>query len=153
MADNPPAFVPMDDPPEDAAMQHSPWRMEPRLSSVGDRVEAFLASAGFDRGPWLAVAFATGIALWFALPSPAYWILAISSGLLLASGSLALWRGKDQRAHLRIAGVTIGLLLASSVAVVWSKSALIGGQPIPRPLSASVEGRVLERIEQPAEDR
>ena len=37
-----------------------------RLNLV-DRAEAFLANAGFDRAPWLAVAFACGILSWVSL--------------------------------------------------------------------------------------
>ena len=35
----------------DAALQRQ-WRNRARLSSVGDALERFLESAGFDRGPW-----------------------------------------------------------------------------------------------------
>ena len=59
--------VPLGDEPADAAMQQSPWRKTVRLSSVADGAEVRLAKAGFDRGPWLAVAFASGIAAWFVL--------------------------------------------------------------------------------------
>ena len=61
-------FVPLGEPRGDAALQHPHWRKRVSLSSTADAAEVFLAGAGFDRGPWLAVAFAAGIALWFALP-------------------------------------------------------------------------------------
>jgi competence protein ComEC len=97
--------VPLGDEPADAAMQQSPWRKTVRLSSAGDAAEAMLARAGFDRGPWLAVAFAGGIAAWFVLPGPAQWVLIANLGLLLALGAVALWRGnaarpaRDDRVH------------------------------------------------------
>ena len=53
-----------------------PWQTGRRLSSIAghprrlaDAAEAFLASAGFDRAPWLAVIFALGIGAWFMLPT------------------------------------------------------------------------------------
>jgi len=86
-------LVPLGEEPGDAALQQPPWRKAARLSSAADAAEAFLARAGFDRGPWLAVALATGIAAWFALPSAGWWVAAMGAGLILALGALALWRG------------------------------------------------------------
>ena len=67
-----------------------PWRKSIRLSSIGGALESFLASAGLDRGPWLAVGFAVGIALWFVLPGPQEWGIAI---LLCAVAALAAGLG------------------------------------------------------------
>ena len=89
--------VPLGDEPADAAMQQPPWRKSARLSSAADVAEAQLARAGFDRGPWLAVAFASGIAAWFVLADSAEWVLATSAYLFLAVGALALWRGNASR--------------------------------------------------------
>src|SRR5690349_20322453 len=89
MAEHTPSLVPLGEGPADAAMQHVHWRKRWQLSSIGERIETFLASAGFDRGPWLAVAFAAGIALWFVLPRPAEWVAAIAAGLIVAIGSVA----------------------------------------------------------------
>src|SRR5690606_16248787 len=58
-------LIPLDDGPADAAVQKVHWRKRARLSSGADAAEAGLARAGFDRGPWLAVAFASGIGAWF----------------------------------------------------------------------------------------
>lgn len=134
-------------------MRQSPWRMPARLSSVGDMLEQWLAGAGFDRGPWLAVAFGGGIAAWFALPHPAEWGAAIAIALLVAVGSAALWQGREDRTHLLRAGLAIGLMVAAGILVVWSRSALVGAMPLERPTSGVFVGRVLERIEQPAEGR
>ncbi|MEO1105292.1 MAG: hypothetical protein AAFW98_16425, partial [Pseudomonadota bacterium] len=50
------------------------WQRGGGLSSaVAARAERFLASAGFDRAPWLAVMFAGGILAWFALRTPWQW--------------------------------------------------------------------------------
>jgi competence protein ComEC len=123
------------------------------LSSVADAVDGFLGRAGFDRGPWLAVALATGIAAWFALPGPGWWVAAMASGLIVALGALALWRGVEARSNLTLACVGAGLLVAFGVALIWTRSELAGAPPIARPGSMVVTGAVLERIEQPADER
>ena len=56
------------------------WRMTLSVSSVTDAAEQFLSESGFDRGPWLVVAFAAGIASWFAFQDPWQWIAAIGAG-------------------------------------------------------------------------
>ena len=153
MATRVPPLVPLGDEPVDAALQRPPWRNAARLSSVGDAVEAFLARASFDRGPWLAVALAAGIAAWFALPGPWWWVAAIAAGLILALGALAVWRGVEGRSNLVIGCVGVGLLVSAGVALVWTRSEIVGAEPIARPGSSVVAGKVLERIEQPADDR
>ncbi len=145
--------VPLGEEPDDAAMQQSPWRKSARLSSVADYVEAWLARAGFDRGPWLAVGFAGGIAAWFVLATPVEWVLAGGAGLMAALGAAALWRGNASRQHTMTAFIALGLLFAAGVAVVWTRSSLVGAPAIERPLAGTFDGRVLQRIEQPAEGR
>lgn len=146
-------LVPLGEEQGDAALQQPPWRKAARLSSVADAVDGFLGRAGFDRGPWLAVALATGIAAWFALPGPGWWVAAMASGLIVALGALALWRGVEGRSNLTLACVGAGLLVAFGVALIWTRSELAGARPIARPGSMVVTGAVLERIEQPADER
>ena len=146
-------LVPLEGDEGDVAMQQPPWRKPARLSSVADAAESFLARAGFDRGPWLAVALAGGIAAWFALPSPAWWVGTIASGLIVALGALALWRRAEHRSNLTVACVGVGLLVAFGVALIWARSELVGAEPIERPGSMVVTGKVLQRIEQPADNR
>jgi competence protein ComEC len=146
-------LVPLGEEQGDAALQQPPWRKAARLSSVADAVDGFLGRAGFDRGPWLAVALATGIAAWFALPGPGWWVAAMASGLIVALGALALWRGVEARSNLTLACVGAGLLVAFGVALIWTRSELAGARPIARPGSMVVTGAVLERIEQPADER
>ena len=153
MASRVSTVVPLGEEPDDAALQQSPWRKPVRLSSVADAVEGFLARAGFDRGPWLAVALAAGIAAWFALPSPAWWVATIAGGLLVTVGALALWRGAEDRSNLIVACVGTGLLVAFGVALIWARSELVGAPSIERPGSTVIAGKVLERIEQPADGR
>ena len=153
MATRVPPLVPLGEDAGDAALQQTPWRMRGRLSSYLDRAEGFLERAAFDRGPWLAVALAAGIAAWFALPNAGWWVAAIATGLLLALGGVALWRGDERRNHLMLAAGALGLVFAFGTALIWARSATVGAEPMARPLSTMVEGRVLERIEQPADDR
>ncbi len=124
-------------------MQQSPWRKSARLSSVGDSLDALLARAGFDRGPWLAVAFAGGIAAWFVLSRPVEWVLAASVSLLVVLGTVAMWRGNPARQHAMTACVGTGLLVAAGIGVVWARSEMIGAPAIEQPLVAKFDGRVL----------
>lgn len=146
-------LVPLGEEPADAALQQSPWRNRARLSSVGDGVEEFLFRAALDRGPWLAVAFAAGIGLWFVFPTPAHWIVAILGGLLLATGAAALWGRSAHRHALLLACCSVGLLISAGTAVIWARSELVGVPSIARATSGMFTGRILERIEQPAEAR
>lgn len=141
-----------------------PWQTAGRLSSTGggpsgwaDAAEAFLAGAGFDRAPWLAVVFALGITAWFVLPEPWQWIAALAGGAGLALGALAVWppgsAADETRANLRLAVVACGLVFALGVGVVWARSAIVGAEPIARPAVVQIEGRVLSREDQPAEGR
>lgn len=99
------------------------------------------------------VAFAAGIALWFVLGGALQWLAAIGLGLLIACAALALWRGVASRNRTMLAAVALGLALAAGVSVIWARSEIAGVAPIARPVSAMVEGRVLDRIEQPSEGR
>jgi competence protein ComEC len=77
----------------------------------------------------------------------------MASGLIVALGALALWRGVEARSNLTLACVGAGLLVAFGVALIWTRSELAGARPIARPGSMVVTGAVLERIEQPADER
>ena len=153
MATRQPPIVPLGEEPADAALRQPPWRNRARLSSIGDVLDNALARAGFDRGPWMAIAFAGGITAWFVLDGPVEWVLLVSGCLLAAMGAVAAWRGNGARAHLLSAVVAVAVLVAAGLAIVWARSELVGAEPISRAASTRIEGRVLERIEQPAEDR
>jgi competence protein ComEC len=146
-------LVPLGEEPGDAALQHTPWRNRVRLSSVADATEGFLGRAGFDRGPWLAAAFAGGIAAWFALPSAGWWVAEIAGGLIVALGAVALWRGVGTRVNLLVACVGVGLSVAAGTALIWARSEMVGARPIDRAASMTLAGTILERIEQPADAR
>ena len=145
--------VPMGDGTGNAALQQSPRLSTPALSSLLDRTEAFLGAAGFDRAPWLVVGLAAGIASWFWLAGPGEWLAMVLGTLLAAIAAAALWRDREDRVRLRHAVTGLGLAIAMGVILIWCRSALIGAEPIEAPRFGMVDGRVLERIEQPAEQR
>ena len=141
-----------------------PWQSARGLSSIGGRsgglagrAEAFLAGAGFERAPWLAVVFALGIITWFTLPHPWQWLAAMAGGAGLSLAAMALWppgsAADETRANLRLAVVACAAIFAFGVATVWARSAIVGAEPIARPAVVLIEGRVLGREDQPAEER
>lgn len=138
---------------EGAALQHRNWRRRARLSRVLAACEEFLATAGFDRAPWLAVAFAAGIAAWFGLPGKWQWLSLICACAAAAILALAWRSGEEAYPYLRRSVLVLPLLLAAGCACVWVKSALVGQPAIPRPVVAWLDARVLEREEQPAQNR
>lgn len=161
-------IIPMGDDPggPDTAGEPTPrpWQTGGRLSSIGawraqwfDAAERFLNDAGFDRAPWMAVVFALGIAAWFALPELWQWCAAMAGGVGLAAGALLLWpagsAADETRANLRLAMIAWGLVFTLGVGVVWARSAIVGAEPIARPAVMLLQGRVLERQDQPADDR
>lgn len=141
------------EPPDGAALQHSPWRKRFDLSSGLDRIEQFLGAAGVEQGPWAVVAFAAGIAAWFAAANAWQWLAVIVAGAGLAGGSLALLAVDGRFPFLRRATAVVGLAVAAGCALVWAKAALVGAEPIGRPVVSVIEGRVLAREEQPADHR
>lgn len=156
-----PATVPIEGAVAGDPARRRVWQSDAELSStrtrfgsrLADRVERFLEEAGFDRAPWMAVIFACGIMSWFALKVPWQWGAAMISGILIALFAIALWRGEDRRLHLRQAFTACGLIFAAGIAVVWARSEMVGAEPIERPAVERVEGFVLERQNQPADDR
>ena len=111
--------VPLDDGSEvpDVAVQQ-PWRKGFRLSSIADAAERFLDNSGFDRGPWLAVGFAGGIALWFWLDGPWQWIGALMALALTAITATSLWSSREDRAQLRISASGLCVALIAGMLIV-----------------------------------
>ena len=149
--------IPGSEAPSDAALQHRSWRSLGGLSSALAKVpraaERFLGEAGFDRAPWLAVAFAGGIAAWFTLPGRWDWLTLIALCLALTATSLATMRSDGHFPFVRAAIAAMALAAAAGCGAVWSKSAAVGVAAIPRPLVTPLSGRVIDRDEQPAERR
>ena len=116
-------------------------------------VERFLCSAGFDRGPWLVVAFGAGIAAWFALPGPGYWIWLSLGCLTLAGAVKSPWRDRARFPHTIQAFSAVTLLIAAGCLTVWARSETVGQAPITRPLFGAFAAKVLKVEEQPALQR
>ena len=136
-----------------AALQHGHWRSFSALSSVLERVEHFLAGAGFDRAPWLAVGFAGGIGTWFALANAWQWAAFITGCLGTLALVLLAMREDGRFPYMRQSLAALALVAAAGCGTVWSKSALVGSAPIARPLVAELGGTVLDRDDRPAEQR
>ncbi len=135
MATGPTTLVPLGEEAPNAALRHTHWRKRASLSSVGDAIERFLENAGFDRAPWLVVAFAVGIAAWFVLSGPIQWGSAIASGVFLALAGAALWRGVERRNRLLSASLCLGLMFSAGSGTIWLRSELVGEPAIEQPLS------------------
>lgn len=147
-------YVPLGEADEaSVATPPRPWQRRPSLSSCADAAERFLENAGYDRGPWLVVAFAAGIAAWFLLPEAAEWWLALAGAGTLAAVAWLHWRGRERRALLRLAALALATAFIIGMATIWARSALVGTAPIDAPTIGQIEGRVLAREEQPAEGR
>jgi len=138
---------------EGAALQHRPWNSARLLSRGLASVERFLAQAGFDRAPWLAVAFGGGIAAWFLLPSQGHWLALLAGCGAMALGVVAGLRRDGAYPLLRLALVSLLLVFAAGCASVWLRSTLVGAQPIPASISGTFTARVLSVESQPARDR
>ncbi|WP_423142493.1 ComEC/Rec2 family competence protein [Parablastomonas sp. CN1-191] len=139
------------EPPHGAALQHRHWRMTPRLSSVPGRLEDALDRMGASRAPWLAVAVAAGIAIWFGLPAKSDWLatLALLAGLVCAGAGLPA----ERYPRLRQAVISVALAVALGLIAPWAKSSMTGTLPIGRATIAQVDGRVLSLEDDPAQDR
>ncbi len=136
----------------DVAVQR-PWRIRRRLSSFIRELDGFLGRAGFDRGPWLAVALACGIGLWFWLKTPWQWLGVLAFSGMVAIAALAIWRGREDRVALTLAVVGFSVAVAMGLSLVWARSELIGAEPISHPRFEQVDARILARENRPAEDR
>lgn len=134
-------------------MQHSHWRKQINLSSGLARIERFLAASGFDQAPWAVVAMIAGIACWFVLSNPWQWLAAMAAGLAAALAAAALFAEDGAHPQIRRAILIAGCTFALGCGLVWAKSALVGAHAIARPVVAVIDGEVLQRIEQPAEQR
>ena len=140
-----------------AALQHRSWRRPGGLSSglraVAARLEQFLGLSGFERAPWLAIAFAAGIGLWFELANMWQWLALICTCLAVAVAAFGLMPRDGSFPYLRQALGLVALTAAAGCLTVWTKSQMVGAAPIAQPSAESITGRVIAREEQPAEER
>ena len=154
MASDATPLVPMGDaPPDSAALQQKHWRKLPDLSSGLARTEKFLAGSQFELANWVVVAFAAGIAGWFASANAAQWCGIICTGFALSIGAAAAMRVEGGYPYLRRSIIVSSMALAFGCGFVWAKSAIVGTAPIARPVVTSLTGKLLAREERPAEAR
>ena len=154
MASDATPLVPMGDaPPDGAALQHKHWRKLPDLSSGLAWAEKFLAGSQFELANWLVVAFAAGIAAWFAAGNAWQWLGTIAAALALSLGAGAALRSDGRFPFLRRSLIIVGMTVALGCSFVWAKSAAVGTGPIARPSVVSLTGRLVAREEQPAQAR
>ncbi|MCB2051809.1 MAG: ComEC/Rec2 family competence protein, partial [Novosphingobium sp.] len=135
-----------------AAMQRH-WRNWWHLSSALNHCDAFLGEVRQDRAPWLIVAFIAGIAAWFTLSGPVQWIVFVFCTGLIAIIALASWRHNQFRANLRLAILSMCIAAVAGLALIWARSAMVGTPPLAHPVMGVFDARVLERVEQPAQER
>jgi competence protein ComEC len=140
-------------PPIGAALQHGHWRSRNRLSSGLEALERFLGTAGFDRAPWLAVAFAAGIAAWFELANMRQWLALVALCLGMALLAVAVIHRDGRFPFLRLALLVVPGAVALGCLMVWAKSEMVGAPAISRPVVTELTGRVIGREDQPAEER
>ena len=124
-----------------------------RLSSAAEAAERFLGRAALDRAPWLTAAVLAGIAAWFGTSGRDQWLLLLALAAIVSLAALSVWRGREDRANLLLAAVGLSFAFALGVGLIWARSEMVGAEPLERPVFAEFDGRVLERIEQPAQDR
>ena len=123
MASDAVPWVPMgSDASSDAAPQHEAPERGPGPAGLLDSAERFLAASGFDRAPWLAVAFAGGIGAWFALPDAPQWLALLALCGAAVAGGYAMPNGAERWPYLRQAVAAVALALALGCATVWAKS-------------------------------
>lgn len=134
-------------------MQHGPWTAQRLLSRLLAVVERFLSQAGFEQGPWVAVAFATGIIAWFVLPSATWWAGLCASLVVVFAIARAWFPRLNAYPHIARALVVVPLLVGAGCLVIWTRSELVGEPAIERPISGVFRGRVLSVEPQPALER
>lgn len=113
------------------------------------KLESWLEAERERIGLWLPVALAAGIACWFALPSPPYWLgwIMLCCGMALAAQ--LLMPGGRARAAL----VGLGLLMAVGCVLIWAKALMLGQPPLERAVFAAFRARVIAVEPQPARGR
>lgn len=129
------------------------WRAGRLLSRAADRLDRDMAQAKQDKAPWLIVAFALGIASWFALPNSAMWVMSVGGPLTLSLALAVLWRDRERRQMLLLAIVSLSVAFSFGTGTIWVRSAMVGTEPIDRPSVQTLDGTVVTRQDQPADDR
>ncbi|UVO53185.1 ComEC/Rec2 family competence protein [Sphingomonas sp. SUN039] len=121
----------------------------PRKSGGRDRVETWLEVQRDQLPLWLPVAFGTGAAAWFALPSPGAWTGWLVAMAALVAAALAFPLGGRARRALLVAGLAGGLGLAGA----WWRAESVAAPVLARPVVATFTGKVVDVEVQAAKDR
>ncbi len=121
----------------------------PRKSRVADGVEAWLEHQRDLLPLWLPVAFGTGAAMWFALPTREGWLGWLIGAAAVVAAGLALPLGGRGRRILVIAGLVGALGLGGA----WWRASSVAGPVLARPVIATFTGRVESVEVQAAKDR
>jgi competence protein ComEC len=114
----------------------------PWVAETGHTLERWLEAERDQLVLWLPVALGGGVALWFALPDPTAWRVAVLLLFSLGSAGLAMGRGG------RFArSVAIGALAAAlGLTLVWVRSERVAATVLSRPTVATFAARV-EKVE------
>lgn len=131
-----------DDRPAQKTCAH--WDSLAALSSVQRTIEQFLSAHPFERAPWLAVGFGTGIGAWTLLPGPWQWaaVLALCAAVMVVAPLIARAGQADLTRH---ALIGMALMVAAGLATIWMKSATVGVVPIAARQTVALAGRIVDR--------
>jgi len=111
-----------------------------RLRTLSPRLELWLEAERDQLDLWVPVALGTGIAAWFGLPEPRWWMLFLTVSLGL--GCLALALGVKGRAMRALAILLIGAGIGCGLA--WMRSNQVAAPRLARPTIAQLAGRIIE---------
>ncbi len=109
----------------------------PRKSDVADRVERWLDVQRDQLPLWLPVAFGTGAAAWFFLPSQGAWIGWLVAMSALGVAAFAFPSGGRARQALLLSGLAGALGLAGA----WWRAESVAAPVLGRPVIATFKGR------------
>ncbi len=121
----------------------------PRKSAQRDRIEAWLEAQRDQLPLWLPVAFGTGAAAWFVLPSQGAWTGWLVAMAALVAAALAFPFGGRARRALLVGGLAGALGLAGA----WWRAESVAAPVLARPVVATFTAKVLDVDVQTAKDR
>ena len=121
----------------------------PRKSDGRDRVKTWLEMQRDQLPLWLPVAFGTGAAAWFALPSQGAWTGWLVAMAALVAAALAFPFGGRARRGLLVAGLAGALGLAGA----WWRAESVAAPVLVRPVVATFTAKVTDVDVQTAKDR
>ena len=121
----------------------------PRKSRETGRIESWLEVQRDQLPLWLPVAFGTGAAAWFTLPSPGAWTGWLVAMAALVAAALAFPFGGRARRALLVAGLAGALGLAGT----WWRAESVAAPVLARPAMATFTAKVTDVDVQTAKDR